>query len=507
MTLISARSPYLIKRGTFDDGAILTLNIGHTISTSAFALLQSYTFSYRKDTIINISPLIRDYLVDYDALVVNTVISGTVNSVAASDVLASFIAVDGYSYYDEGYNKDYTHNLENSGYYAGSNPVIYRNRDEPITIPLINPNVTYVEKNAEDTLIKFYRGAELITTKTTNFGYGSPNAQSLLTEQRIQYITQGDVKSPESFEERVVVDGGVVEAVNCSNMYDYLYMSDTPNKVIITPPLFDRVVNGDFATDTVWDKQGTATISGGSANFIGAISDWAGITQPLMFEAGKNYKITLDAVVNSGLGIKVQDSLVDSSIGVITTTGSYTFTHTTATSTTLVIGRKDGASAFNCSVDNVTVTEVDNSYELTIIPVNECRYTPNKLVFTNKHGVEEDLWFFKRSNSNIASTKETYRANTISSYATGDISKHSVRNYNINAKETVTMNTGFIPESFSENIKQMMLSEKVWLYVGGLKTPISIKSSEAEMKKSVNEKLINYEIEIEFAHDVINNIG
>jgi hypothetical protein len=503
MALISARSPYFISRGTFDDGATLTLNIGHTTSTSAFALLQTYTFSYRKESVINISPLIRDYLTNYDALVINTVVSGTINLVAQSDVLASFIAVDGYGYYEEGYNKDYTYNLENSGYYAGSNPVIYRNRDEPITIPLLNPNTTYVERNANDTLVKFYKGTYLLSTKTTDFGYGSPNAQSLLTDQRIQYITQD---SPDSYEERVILDGGIVEAANFSDTYDYLYSAITPDKVIITPPLFDGVLNGDFATDTTWIKLGSATIGGGSANLIGTSGEASGLRQSLIFEDGKKYIVTLDIVVNSGTGVKIQDDVIDSSVGIATTTGSYSFEYTAGVGTGLNIHSRSSGT-FNCSVDNVTVTEVDNSYELTIIPVNECRYTPNKLVFTNKHGVEEDLWFFKRSNSNIASTKETYRANTISSYATGDISKHSVRNYNINAKEAITMNTGFIPESFSENIKQMMLSEKVWLYVGGLKTPISIKSSEAEMKKSVNEKLINYEIEIEFAHDVINNIG
>jgi hypothetical protein len=71
----------------------------------------------------------------------------------------------------------------------------------------------------------------------------------------------------------------------------------------------------------------------------------------------------------------------------------------------------------------------------------------------------------------------------------------------------MTINSGFVPESFSENFKQLMLSERVWLDTGAVDLPITIKSSDLELKTSVNEKLINYTINIEFAFDTINNIN
>ena len=71
----------------------------------------------------------------------------------------------------------------------------------------------------------------------------------------------------------------------------------------------------------------------------------------------------------------------------------------------------------------------------------------------------------------------------------------------------MTINTGFIPESFNENLKQLMLSEKVWIYLDGNKLPITIKDSDMQFKTVLNEKLINYEMEIEFAYDIINTIG
>ncbi len=146
-------------------------------------------------------------------------------------------------------------------------------------------------------------------------------------------------------------------------------------------------------------------------------------------------------------------------------------------------------------------------YEVKIVPVCESKYEPYKLVFTNKFGVREDLWFFKKSTNEIATKREEYKSNTVSSYIAGDLSRHSYSSYNLNGRESMNMNTGFIPESFKENIKQLMLSETVWLDRDGTRLPVTIKNSEMKLKQSINEKLINYEIEIEFAYDTINNIS
>jgi hypothetical protein len=137
----------------------------------------------------------------------------------------------------------------------------------------------------------------------------------------------------------------------------------------------------------------------------------------------------------------------------------------------------------------------------------ECNHTPHKLIFVNRFGVEEELWFFKKSVDNMTTSRESFRANTLPSYLDNDLSQHSYASYNVNGKKTMNMNTGFIPESFKENIRQLMLSEKVWIYLDGNKLPITIKNSDMVLKKAINEKLINYEIEIEFAYDIINTIG
>jgi hypothetical protein len=119
----------------------------------------------------------------------------------------------------------------------------------------------------------------------------------------------------------------------------------------------EEVTNGDFATDSNWNKANGATISNGRGNIIGDGTSFTNLSQPNVFTVGKFYKITLDAVINSGLGLKVQDGTTNENFGAITTSGTYTF-YGKANNSTLIIGRRTGGIAFDSYIDNVSVKEV-----------------------------------------------------------------------------------------------------------------------------------------------------
>ena len=51
-----------------------------------------------------------------------------------------------------------------------------------------------------------------------------------------------------------------------------------------------------------------------------------------------------------------------------------------------------------------------------------------------------------------------------------------------------------------------MLSEYVWLEKGYLTLPVNITTSKLDKKTHINDKLINYSIEVETASNYINNI-
>jgi hypothetical protein len=127
----------------------------------------------------------------------------------------------------------------------------------------------------------------------------------------------------------------------------------------------EEVTNGNFATDSNWAKGGGTTISGGKANIIGDGSTYASITQNSVFTTGKKYRVSVDVVINSGLGLKVQDGATNENIGFATSSGTYVFDFTAGANTSLVISRRTGGTAFNSSVDNVSVKEITNSGDFT----------------------------------------------------------------------------------------------------------------------------------------------
>jgi len=125
----------------------------------------------------------------------------------------------------------------------------------------------------------------------------------------------------------------------------------------------ELVTNGDFSVDSDWAKNNGATISGGKGNIIGDGSSFTNLTQANVFTIGKNYKVTVDVTINSGLGLKFQDGATDSNFGTATTSGSYTF-YGVANNSNFVIGRKTGGTAFDSSIDNVSVKEVGQNWTL-----------------------------------------------------------------------------------------------------------------------------------------------
>ena len=81
-----------------------------------------------------------------------------------------------------------------------------------------------------------------------------------------------------------------------------------------------------------------------------------------------------------------------------------------------------------------------------------------------------------------------------------------MKQYNVNGKESIELNTGWVCESFYENIKQLMLSEEVYIIKNDILLPLNITDSDFRYKTHINDKVINYSINAEFAYQKINNI-
>lgn len=167
-------------------------------------------------------------------------------------------------------------------------------------------------------------------------------------------------------------------------------------------------------------------------------------------------------------------------------------------------------------VQKIYITGYDGSVEIIDVEsIDECKYEPYKLTFINKFGALQDLWFYKRSDLSMDVETDSYRSSVLSSVkdsggvynTTYDTSNHQYRNIYVSGKESLRLSSGFYRESYNEIFRQLMLSEVLWIEYDNVTLPANIKASSIKYKTQLNDKLINYEIDLEFAFDKINSIN
>ena len=162
--------------------------------------------------------------------------------------------------------------------------------------------------------------------------------------------------------------------------------------------------------------------------------------------------------------------------------------------------------------DTITVVSTKTGYAqthtITLEAVCEIKYDQLQVIFYNKFGALQIMPFFKKSTTSIATSSSEFQRD-IMNYTndpTYDKSKHVIATLGINGKEKISMNTGYIKESFNEVIRQLLLSEQIWVDNGTDVLPINLNTKSLTFKKSVNDRLINYSLDFNYSFDKINNV-
>ncbi len=156
-------------------------------------------------------------------------------------------------------------------------------------------------------------------------------------------------------------------------------------------------------------------------------------------------------------------------------------------------------------VDEVIVNAVEGVTVIKVNNISECKFNPYKLTFINKFGVYQDIWMFKKNSISIAATEEKFKRNILTN---GSYNTYNHQNAILtkNAKQNLTLNSGYYPESNNELFKQLILSERVWIEYDNKTLPVLITSNSLGFKTSLNDRLIDYTIQVEFAYQTINNV-
>lgn len=138
----------------------------------------------------------------------------------------------------------------------------------------------------------------------------------------------------------------------------------------------------------------------------------------------------------------------------------------------------------------------------TITVIKECepKYTINTIQYINRYGTWDFIHFYKASQDNFSVTSERFRRSIGTSSSSGftyDTTDNIYQQFNTNGRVTTTLNTGWVTEDYREAIKDLMMSEKILL--NGL--PVNVVTNSVTLQKSINDRTINYTIEVEEAYD------
>lgn len=208
-----------------------------------------------------------------------------------------------------------------------------------------------------------------------------------------------------------------------------------------------------------------------------------------------NTQLTLDAdIMASGEDYEIQNASSNDKIQYVVISQTADFTGGTVTIT-------DGLG--------LSLTQTIELKELCDI-----KYTPYRVIFYNRYGALQDIIFNKKSSVSMETTSDKYKRSTVNfnlSDFSYDTYKAQKQRIDIQGNESLILNTDFLSEDINDPIKELLLSQQIWVDKGignsnSTIFPVIIKSSSIEEKTGVNNKLINYTIEFELAFDKIQNI-
>lgn len=162
------------------------------------------------------------------------------------------------------------------------------------------------------------------------------------------------------------------------------------------------------------------------------------------------------------------------------------------------------ASRYDYLTTDTSVTVAGETITIKRFPCN--KYDDVKLVFVNRYGVLQQLYFFAKTIEALTTKKDTFKSSAV--FVTGAYlyENHQVKTFDANGIIRYTLNTGYISEDYNEFVQELMLSEQVWAHIDGVVRPVNVTDSNVTYKTSLNDKLVAYTVEIEQANDLISTM-
>ena len=153
--------------------------------------------------------------------------------------------------------------------------------------------------------------------------------------------------------------------------------------------------------------------------------------------------------------------------------------------------------------------DFNGNVQEVIVDVLRCsKYEAINLMYVNKSGMKTYFPFILKSIEKIKSSSDTFNRSLVDyNGLSSNSGLHASRKRITGTKQSFVLNTDWIAEYYVKQLEEVLLSEYVWLVKGAENpVPVNITTSTMEKKTHVNDKLINYSIELETASNYINTV-
>lgn len=195
-----------------------------------------------------------------------------------------------------------------------------------------------------------------------------------------------------------------------------------------------------------------------------------------------------------------------------------------------------GATNVFTTGDTITLTSTvgeTQTQSLELVELCDLKYNPIKVFFYNRFGAIEEMWLNKKSVNSMTVSSEQYKTSVFDyGTLTYDVNRHSNKKFSVQGKERISASSGYLSQDINPSFKEMLLSENVWIMLDTSASdgqtwtqvntywgetprlwleeddiiPVTVATSDITEKTSVNDKLIAYTFEFEYAFDKIQNI-
>ena len=132
--------------------------------------------------------------------------------------------------------------------------------------------------------------------------------------------------------------------------------------------------------------------------------------------------------------------------------------------------------------------------------VCEPKYNPYQVSFVNRYGVADFITFFKVSTEQGSFTNDQFKRSIYNDgFTSPSLQVGQYQDFNVNSRNSITMNTGWVDENYADVIEDILMSESVAILMNGSWVAANPQRGSVDYQKEVNKKVINYTMTFDVA--------